>query len=186
MSEQTFLDAAVEEPIPEQKVPQSKEDIRERIKARVESKKAEQDDNKETPFAVRPAMPRAGTIKRGITDIYITLGALAVPFDPVCGQAIIEAAENAGEALEELAKADPRVRRALLALLQTSAWGGVIAAHAPIIMAVASHHFVNKRNKDKEEQQNENETYIPDAPSTAQRRGFPYMMPTNSTKPQEE
>lgn len=155
MSETTvddLLDAAEEViPIARQQTPtlETQSKVSSRTRARQE-KAAEEETKKpasDSPFSVRPAMPKAGVIKRGVADIYITIGALLTPIDPVCGSALIESSENVGEALEELAKADPRVRRALMSLLQTSAYGGVIAAHAPIIMAIAAHHFIKKNGE---------------------------------------
>lgn len=82
-----------------------------------------------------------GQISEPIGNIYRMIGALMMPFDPQCGMVVLQSADNAADSLENLAKTNPAVRKALLALTQTSAWGTVLAAHTPILMAVASHHF---------------------------------------------
>lgn len=86
-----------------------------------------------------PAMPRSG-LKGPLTNMYTGLGLSLSMVDRNCGQAIVESAEDCAEAWEELAKRNPKVRRALLMLLETSDVTKIIIAHAPIMMAVASHH----------------------------------------------
>jgi hypothetical protein len=63
-----------------------------------------------------------------------------MPFDPSCGRIVIENAEKCAEALDELAKTNTAVRNFLIGLCTTSAWGAVLMAHAPIVMAIAMHH----------------------------------------------
>ncbi len=92
-----------------------------------------------------PAMPRGGLAKP-LTDIYVSLGMVMMPFDPSCAKIIIEQAPACAEALDEMAKQNPAVRRILISLVTTSAWGKVIMAHAPILMAVAMHHVPALKN----------------------------------------
>lgn len=87
-----------------------------------------------------PKQPPKGELAQGMTELYTTIGVVLMPFDSVCGSVLIAAAPECAEKLEDLARQNPAVLRALLALTQTSAWGAVIAAHTPIIMAVAAHH----------------------------------------------
>ena len=42
--------------------------------------------------------------------------------------------------LQNLAKENPQVRRALIAILNTSSWGAVIAATAPLVLTIAANH----------------------------------------------
>lgn len=93
-----------------------------------------------------PAMPRGG-LKSALTQMYTGIGMAVMPFDPACGRVVIENAESCAAALDELAKTNPAVRRVLLSLVTTSAWGAVIMAHAPILMAVAMHHVPALREK---------------------------------------
>lgn len=83
---------------------------------------------------------RPGALVEPIEQIYTTIGALWSPFDPVCGGAVIASAHNCAQTLDDLAQRNDAVRRALLALTQTSAIGAVAVAHAPIALAVATHH----------------------------------------------
>lgn len=56
----------------------------------------------------------------------------AMPFDVELSQKLTEIAEPAGEAWDELARKNEVVRRVLVSLLETGAWGKVMAAHAPL------------------------------------------------------
>lgn len=87
---------------------------------------------------VKP-LPRGG-LKGPLTQLYSGIGLSVMPFDPNCGRIILENAEKCAETLDELAKTNTAVRNALIALCTTSAWGAVIMAHAPIVMAIAMHH----------------------------------------------
>lgn len=91
-------------------------------------------------------MPRGG-FKGPLTNVYTGIGMSVMPFDPGCGRIIIENAEKCAESLDELARTNPAVRRVLMSLITTSAWGAVIMAHAPIMMAIAMHHVPALREK---------------------------------------
>jgi hypothetical protein len=94
-----------------------------------------------------PAKPRTGSLVKPFTDFYTSIGAFIVPFDQPCGMAVVNNAEPCARALENLARENPAVRRALLALVETSVWGQVIAAHLPIMLAIATHHVPAVRNE---------------------------------------
>lgn len=94
----------------------------------------------EKPAAPVPGMPRKGQLARQITQLYVSLGTFMMPLDAACAGAIINAAPQCGEAMENLARENPAVRRAILAMVETSVWGQVIVAHAPIMLAIAIHH----------------------------------------------
>jgi hypothetical protein len=84
--------------------------------------------------------PRKGAFVAPLTEIYALTGTMMMPFDQSCGTAVMMNAEACAKSLDNLAYQNDAVRRVLTALVQTSTWGAVIAAHAPIIMAVAMHH----------------------------------------------
>ena len=86
-----------------------------------------------------PPMPRNG-IAGALTNVYTGLGMTVAMADRHCGMAIVESAEDCGKAWEDLAKRNPKVRRALLMFLETSDVTKVIIAHAPIMAAVFAHH----------------------------------------------
>lgn len=98
-----------------------------------------------------PPKPRAtkddATLKKALTELYTAGGMMLAPFDAQCGMAVVNSADPCADALVKLAAENDAVRRALSSLTQTSAWGGVIAAHLPIIMAVSAHHVAGIRDK---------------------------------------
>jgi len=90
----------------------------------------------------RKPAPRAkrGVFVEPLTQLYTGMGAMLMPFDAQCANVVISSAEQCATSMDELAYQNESVRRALTAITQSSAWGAVIFAHLPIIMAVAMHH----------------------------------------------
>ena len=93
-----------------------------------------------TPRQHVPPKPRSGSLVKPLTRLYTSVGVTLMPFDPVCATAILNNAEECAKALEALAQENEAVRRAILALTATSAWGGLLIAHLPIILMVVVHH----------------------------------------------
>lgn len=74
--------------------------------------------------------------KDKIASLY-TFGAMGLmPFRPKAAQAMAQCAEKCADAWYELAKENDGVRRALLWLMEGGAWGGVVFAHTPILLAL--------------------------------------------------
>lgn len=93
-----------------------------------------------------PPKPRSGALVKPLTDLYTSIGTMMLPFDQVCGLVVVNSAEDCARSLDTLARENPKVRRALMAMVETSVWGQVIAAHLPIITAVAMHHVGPVKN----------------------------------------
>jgi hypothetical protein len=79
-----------------------------------------------------PPIPRNG-FAPDVERFYVMLGMGLMPFDVELSAKVVEIAEPAGEAWDELARKNEVVRRVLVSLLETGAWGKVFAAHAPLI-----------------------------------------------------
>ena len=84
-----------------------------------------------------------GRIAKGMNRLYRRAGKIVKAFDPAVGEALIEVTRKdddddltVGDAWEELARVNPRIRRFLMRLITGGAWGQLAAAHAPIILAV--------------------------------------------------
>lgn len=103
---------------------------------------------------------RAGPIAKSVNRIYRRAGKILKIWDPMLGAAVIrttvktieydedglpEESLTVGEAWEKLAQTNPRIRRLLLKLIETSAVGELIAAHLPIILAIMMKEAVLKR-----------------------------------------
>lgn len=71
-----------------------------------------------------------------LTIRYERLGKMAFPFHPKFGMAVQAQAQDCALSWFELAENNDSVRRWVLAALEGGAWGGVIAAHTPLFLAV--------------------------------------------------
>jgi hypothetical protein len=74
---------------------------------------------------------------------FASIGAVVValePSDPVCGVAILEGSGNLAKQLENLAKQNPRIEKALRSMLSTGAWSGVAIAAGTIALPILQHH----------------------------------------------
>ncbi len=109
-------------------------------KRRRETKREAAKDETTPKRSISAPRYRKGMYVEPMTQIYATVGTMLYPFDPFCGSAILEQAQPCAESLDALAEKNVRVRAMLESMTQTSAWGVVLAAHAPLILAVASHH----------------------------------------------
>ena len=98
----------------------------------------------ETPGAV-PAMPRGGVIAAGVNKLYRRAGKIVRAMDPDIGAALIACTRKdadepdeltVGEAWENLARVNPRVRAFLLKVIAGGAWGDLVMAHAPLGLAL--------------------------------------------------
>jgi hypothetical protein len=102
-------------------------------------------DQRSTPqrkTAPRKSIPRTkpGYFVEPLQQVYVGLGMMMMPIDPVCANAVITSAEQCAISLDKLAQENDAVRRALLALTKTSTLSAVFIAHMPIILAVGMHH----------------------------------------------
>lgn len=87
-----------------------------------------------------PPKPREGSLVKPLTDVYTGIGLMIAPVDSVCSTAFISNAEECARSVEKLARENEAVRRVVVRMLETSAWGGVIVAHLPILLMITMHH----------------------------------------------
>lgn len=111
------------------------------------TKKRTESDEKPTrgrPRARKPkrpvSRPKQGAFVEPLMQMYGLAGMALMMRDPHCGTAVMENAEACAKAMDELAYQNESVRRVLDTLVTTSAIGQVVMAHAPILVAIASHH----------------------------------------------
>lgn len=108
----------------------------------------------------RPAEPlppfRAGVISKGVNRLYRRAGRLIRMWDTDIGTAVIACTVKSddddadddttvGEAWENLAKGNPRVRAFLLKLLEGGAVTALFVAHLPILMAIVMKDGIRER-----------------------------------------
>lgn len=88
-----------------------------------------------------------------LTDLYTSVATLLFPLDPHCASVILTKNENedsphygktqaqiCAESLDKAAQQNESLRRVLTMLTTGGTWGAVLAAHAPILLAIATHH----------------------------------------------
>jgi hypothetical protein len=95
---------------------------------------------------------RAGPIATGMNKLYAAAGKIVRAWDHDIGTAIIGTTRKesdddttVGEAWEELARTNPRIRAFLYKMIEGGAWSGVFMAHAPIFLAVLMKEGIRKR-----------------------------------------
>lgn len=95
-------------------------------------------EKKSTRVTVPPYRP--GKFVKPLTEFYGMVAMGIAIKDPKCAQAIMANANACAEAWDKAAKENTAVRRALQALIETTTWGTLVAAHMPIAFAIMSHH----------------------------------------------
>lgn len=107
----------------------------------------ERREKKEVP----PSKP--GEFVEPVADFYRFAAMMVFPFDPHCASVVIETDDNkdskhygkdraqiCAEAWDDVAQKNPQVRKFLRMMTTGGTWGALVAANAPIIMAILSHH----------------------------------------------
>ena len=107
------------------------------------------------PAAKPVGMPPPGRITKGVNRLYRRAGKAVRAFDDGIGEAFILISQNTagegepddsvGAAWEDLARANPRIRAALVKLLAGGAWGALIEAHLPVVAAIIVKDAVRRR-----------------------------------------
>lgn len=92
------------------------------------------------PGLTLPNPGRTTDLAKSLEKMYATIAIGLAPFDMICAQEVAANAPTCARAWDELAKQNDAVRRILEGLVKTGAWGGVLAAHAPLMVAVVLHH----------------------------------------------
>ena len=94
---------------------------------------------------------RAGVIAKGMNKMYAQAGKIIRAMDPDIGEAIISCTRKeseddvtVGEAWDELARTNPRVRAFLMKLMTGNAWRQLFWAHLPILLAVVMKENIRK------------------------------------------
>ncbi len=137
-----------------------------RIRDRFKNKPASSPREKRSEPPSRP-----GEFVEPIEKLYTTVAVFAIPFDQQCASAILQVdqqekiiqfdgtetdnpnygksvARLCAESLDKAAQTNDSLRKVLRMLTTGGTWGAVVAAHAPIIMAVMAHHAPFMKPKD--------------------------------------
>lgn len=80
-------------------------------------------------------------LQRALTASFEMVGIAVAGFDKFDGEVIVSRAGDLGAALTDVARANPKVRARLEALVEVGAWGGVLSiVGAQIAIPIAVHH----------------------------------------------
>jgi hypothetical protein len=144
-------------------------------KARAEADAAEKDappepKKKRTPPASRG---RKKNLTEPLTDMYMSIGMGLMLLNPLDGQVVCENAPKMAKSLNKWGESNPTVYRSLERLCTTSAMGGVIAAHAPVILAIAANHDLLPKLGKKDDQNPNNQAEANPDSGTTQPPGNP-------------
>jgi len=101
---------------------------------------AKRSDRKLKDKGPLPPIPRGG-FAPGIEKMYGGLALAVMPLDMEVASAIMQIAPEAAKAWDELAKQNHAVRRMLVTMMETTAWGTVIAAHVPLMLMLMGRMF---------------------------------------------
>lgn len=133
--------------------PKRREDIPPQAPARVKVQFGKAPGNPAKPPEQVPPF-RAGPIAKGMNRLYRRAGKIVRIWDPQVGAAIISCTVpdiddddglTVGEAYEELAKVNPRIRAFLLKAVSGGAWGALFMAHGPFFLAVLMKDSIRNR-----------------------------------------
>lgn len=92
------------------------------------------------PKKERSDIPKLGPhMRQKITDFYILIGGMIMPFDQMAGETFIEQAPKCGKAVYDYAQENAAFRRVIQGFLTTSMTGALIFAHLPIILVLLRH-----------------------------------------------
>jgi hypothetical protein len=116
------------------------------------------------PRAPKPApepLPvfRAGPIAKSVNRLYLRAGKLVRAMDPDIGTAIISMTRKeldeegkpiedditVGEAWEEVARLNPRIRAMLMKLISGGAWSQLVMVHTPLLLALMMKESIARR-----------------------------------------
>jgi hypothetical protein len=89
-----------------------------------------------------PPIPRNG-FAPGIEKMYGGIALAVMPLDMDLAAAIMQIAPDAAKAWDDLARQNEAVRRLLVKMMETTAWGTVIAAHVPLMLLLMNRMFKN-------------------------------------------
>lgn len=107
---------------------------------------------RERPKRPAPAN-RPGQFVEPLTSFYTGVAMVAMPFDTECAMVVLQVEENTesknygksraqicAESLDQAAQKNETLRRMLDTFTTAGTWSAVLAAHAPILLAIAQHH----------------------------------------------
>lgn len=149
------LKAAKSEAVGDTETPVEEISSTEPVKDRAPARPARGSQKRQAKAEKKAAEPvpqyREGVIAKGMNKLYARAGKLVKVMDPDIGTAILSMTKKesdddvtVGEAWDELARTNPRIRKFLLKMVAGGAWGQIVMAHAPLFMAIIMKDGIRK------------------------------------------
>lgn len=83
-------------------------------------------------------MPAKGVIAEQMSQLHVFAAIPLMAFKPQTAQTLMSQSAEIGEAWETVARANPKVRAAILGMSQASTWGVLAMAYVPVIMSLVN------------------------------------------------
>lgn len=95
---------------------------------------------KPNPDTVRPLTEKQ--LRENLDGTFVGIGGALIPFDPWCGAVLVTKGPEVTDALIELGKTNPRVKKAIDNFARGSIWSAVFGAAGAVLIPILAHHGV--------------------------------------------
>lgn len=83
------------------------------------------------------AAPGSRKLQEQLAELYVSIGTMVVtPVDPLAGALFVARSDELAQTWVDLAETNPKVKKALLKLVEAGGWGGVVIAHGMLLFPV--------------------------------------------------
>lgn len=89
---------------------------------------------------------RSAPLEKRLSQTFSTIAVITSAFDPVCGAAVQDRAEDLAGAWNRLAQQNPRVKAAIESLLEGGAYGEALFVTAVTLIPILRHHHLLPEN----------------------------------------
>ena len=95
---------------------------------------------KPNPETVKPLTEKQ--LRENLDGTWVGIGGALIPFDPWCGAVLVTKGPEVTDALIELGKTNPRVKKAIDNFARGSIWSAVFGAAGAVLIPILAHRHV--------------------------------------------
>lgn len=81
-------------------------------------------------------------LKAKLDEVWAGIGGGLMLFDPFCATTLVTNGPQVSDALIEIGKVNPRVRRTLESFAEVSTWGALMGAAGSVLLPILAHHGI--------------------------------------------
>jgi len=81
-------------------------------------------------------------LRENLDGTFVGIGGALIPFDPWCGAVLVTKGPEVTDALIELGKTNPRVKKAIDNFARGSIWSAVFGAAGAVLIPILAHHGI--------------------------------------------